>query len=284
MDRQQYYQQPMVLYNIIPQLKNRYLSIRKVSKDGKGILSRYYQGYSIPTLQDSLKRHNAYKDQSAKLYFDLSTWKDEEGYTPIFSFNQEKREEQKKKFSGDRLRGGGEYEKLMNSHDFAIDIDSKNVNTAWKEAKKVKEMFDEYKLPYSLKFSGSKGFHFHIDSNYTMLENYKIIEHPRAFGIAVNNLIDDENLKCIDTSIYDPRRILKIAYSLNYKDGKEYVCLPLTDEQFEKWKLENMELDNVLYGENRVKLFKRGMCVRNHGLDEKQLKENFDKFIEDFTK
>lgn len=279
MDRWNYYQQPMVLYNIIPQLRNRYLSFRKVN-NGKNILSRYYQGYSIQTLKDSLNRHKADKDTSVKLYFDLSTWKDENGYTPIFSFDSNKREEEKKRFSGHALRGGGEYEKLINSHDFAIDIDSKDVRKAWKEAKEIKEVFDEYKLPYSLKFSGSKGFHFLIDSRFTDMQDYKVLEYPRIFGIAVNNLIDDMNLKCIDTSIYDPRRILKVAYSLNHKDGKEYVCLPLTDEQFNNWDIEQMELDNVM---KNIKLFKRGLLERNHGLTEKQLKQNFDKFIEDFA-
>jgi len=283
--REWYYSQPMVLYNIISQLKNKYLSVRKKNKkyDGienkkKFILTRYYMGYSIPLLQDSLKRNNVLFDSSAKIYFDLATWKDENGITPIFSFNMKERKEQKKVFSGNPTKNNGRYIQLINSYDFAIDIDCKNIKTAWKEAKKIKEIFDSYRLPYSIRFSGSKGFHFVIDYKWIKTK-VKPINRADYFGKIVAKIISDEKLKYVDTSIYDSRRILKIAYSLCNNDGKEYVALPLSDSQFKNFKYEDMELSNVL---KTVKFFKRGLLERTHSLGEKELKSNVLMFLKDY--
>ena len=101
LDRKSYYQQPYVLHNLINQLKYRYLSVRKENPKKKGsyILSRYYQGYSIPILNESLRRNNVLNDTSAKLYFDLATFQDEKGNTPLFNFNKKKREEDKERFN-----------------------------------------------------------------------------------------------------------------------------------------------------------------------------------------
>ncbi len=278
--REWYYSQPMVLYNIIPQLKNRYLSVRKNNKKEKGkfILVRYYMGYNLELLKDSLQRNGVLLDPSAKIYFDLATWKDESGKTPIFSFSMKKRPEQKKNFSGEPAKNNGRYINLINSYDFAIDIDSKNIKTAWKEAKKIKDIFDSYRLPYSLRFSGSKGFHFVIDAKW-ISTRVKIINRADYFGKIVDKIISDEELKHIDTSIYDPRRILKIAYSLCNNDGKEYVALPLSDQQFKNFRYEDMELEKVIKG---IKLFKRGLLERTYNLTEKELKKNVLLFLKDY--
>jgi len=282
--REWYYSQPMVLYNIISQLKGRYLSVRKKNKKAgkKFILARYYMGYSIPLLQDSLKRNNVLNDSSAKIYFDLATWKDESGITPLFSFNMEKRKKQKKVFSGNPKKKNGRFLSLMNSYDFAIDIDSKNIKTAWKEAKKIKSILDDYRLPYSLRFSGSKGFHFVIDAKW-IKTRVKITNRADYFGKIVGKIINDEKLKCIDTSIYDPRRILKLAYSLCNNNGKEYVALPLSDKQFDEFKYENMELSNIL-NVLKIQFFKRGLIERDHNLGEKELNSNVLMFLKDYSK
>lgn len=241
LNRKDWYNTDYIVYNIISQLKYRYLSIIKQSKKDpkKKILSRYYMGYSLDLFRDSLKRNGAFDDTSSKIYFDLATYKDENGFTPIFSFDKQQRKEQKKLFSGDPNKNNGQYLKLIKSYDFAIDIDCKNLKTAWKDTKRIKGIFDEYKLPYSLRFSGSKGFHFVIDSRFIDLK-IKTIDLPDLFGTIVQNLAKDEwgvdkkgNPKGnIDFSIYDARRILKLAYSLCNNDGVEYVCLPLSDENF----------------------------------------------------
>lgn len=282
-DRKSYYNQDYLIFNIISQLKYRYLSVRKRNKKDpkKFILARYYQGYTKELFLDSLKRNCVLEDESAKLYMDLAQWQDETNNTPIFSFDKKKRKEQKEEFS--KKEG---WKKLMKSYSFAIDIDNENLKKSWKEAKTIKEIFDNYKLPYSLSFSGGHGFHFIIDSEYINLKK-NVLKIPELFGKVMQNLVKDEfgakkdgSLKSgVDLSIYDCRRIIKLRYSLNFKDGKEYVCLPLDDLQFANWKLEDMELQNVM---KNVKFFKRGILERNFGLSKKQLSDNFNKFVGDY--
>ncbi len=273
MNREWWYSQPFVLHNLREQLEYKYLSSVKV-KDGKRVLSRYYLGYSIPLLQQSLHKLSV-TDPTNKLYFDLSYWKNDKGMTPMISFDTNQREKDKEKFNDN-------FNKYFVGFDFAIDLDSDdNVMTAWKDAKKIKELFDKYKLPYSLKFSGSRGFHFLIQDkwfNSRMKAKNKVILFGRMAGVimGVCGLKSHEKGGTFDDSIYDDRRIFKLAYSLCNKNGKEYVCLPLNESQFNNFKLEKMELNHVL---EKVTLFKRGLLTRMHNQTEKQLKKNVLKFL-----
>lgn len=274
-NRKNWYETDYILHQIRPQLVNKYLSVRKKGKGKKFILSRYYMGYSIDLLKKSLERNNVLNDDSAKIYFDLATWQKDDGTTPIFSYDKSQRKKQKEDFSDK-----GEWKNCIQSYDFAIDFDSKKIMVAWKECKKVKEVFDEYKLPYTLRFSGTKGFHLVIDSKW-IKTRFKPIKRAELFGKVVNNIMNDLRLKTIDMSIYDPRRILKLAYSLCNNDGEEYVCLPLNDSQFDLFKIENMRMDNVL---RNIRLFNRGLLERNHNLSEKELILNTSRFIKEYRK
>lgn len=227
-------------------------------------------GYSIILLDESLDKLKAY-DPSVKLYYDLATYQDEKGSTPMMTFDVKKRKEQKEYFNKN-------YKNWIKSYDFAIDIDNKDLKKSWEEAKVIKEIFDNYQLPYSLRFSGTKGFHFVIDHKFISLRN-RPIKLPEIFLRVVTNLMKDENLESIDTSIYDARRILKLAYSLCNNNGEEYVCLPLSDSQFNNFRYEDMKLDNVM---RTVKFFKRGLLERNFGLTEKQLRDNVVRFIKEY--
>jgi len=270
-NRNDWYSTDYVLHQIRPQLRNRYLSVRRYNTETKKwILSRYYMGYSIDLLKDSLKRNKALTDNSAKLYYDLATWKDNDGITPTFSFDKHQRKKQKEDFS----KNDG-WKKLIRGYDFAIDFDDKKINSALKDCCVVKNILDRYRLPYILTFSGSKGFHIKIEDRWikTRLSPTKRAE---LFGKVVNNIMEENNLKTIDTSIYDPRRILKLAYSLCNNEGYEYVCLPLNDYQFDTFSFEKMRIDNVL---KNVKIYNRGLLERTHGLDEKTLILNTSKFI-----
>ena len=280
--RSDWYSNNFVLYNIINQLKHRYLSVGKKNKKDpkKRMLTRYYMGYSLDLLKDSLERNGVLHDPSAKIYYDLATWKNSENITPIFSFNNDKRTEQKKKFTGTPGKNNGEYITLMKSYDFCIDIDSKDLMKAHKEAKIIKGIFDKYKICYQLRFSGSHGFHFCIDAKY-ITTRIKPINRPALFGKIVENLSRDERLSTPDMSIYDARRVLKLAYSLCNNDGTEYVALPLDNRQFEFWKYEDMRMSEVAKP-YKVKLFKRGLLERDHGLSEQQLKRNVSKFIKEY--
>lgn len=274
-NREDYYSQPYVLFNLVEQLKYKYLSaIKKVN--GKNVLTRYYLGYSLELLQDSLRRMGVLKDASVKLYFDLTGFKNKDGNLPLFNYDRKIRKEDRDNFNKN-------YQEYMFSYDFGIDVDSKDVNKAYTDSKKIKELFDKYRLPYSLKFSGRKGFHFLIEDKYfdgRIKTKNKVLLCQKLSKVIMNvcGLKSISEGGTFDDSIYDDRRIFKISYSLQNKDGKEYCCLPLDDFQFENWKLEDMELERVV---RKVRLFKRGLLTRTHGLTPRQLRNNLRKFIKE---
>jgi hypothetical protein len=273
-NRQDYYSAKYILLEMVKQLKYKYLDAKKI-ENGKPLMIRYYLGYSLEMLNESLSKLGALKNTTINLYFDLGYWKDEKGVTPMFNFEKDKREIDKKSFNEIS-------EKYLKGFDFAIDIDSDdNIKTAWESAKKVKSFLDSKKLPYSIKFSGGRGFHFLIEDkwfNQRMKGKNKVVLFGRIAHIIMSicKLKSHDKGGTFDDSIYDDRRIFKLAYSLVNKEGKEYVCLPLDDYQFENFKIENMELLNVM---NNVFIKERGLLERNHGLSEKQLKNNVTKFV-----
>lgn len=274
--REQYYQQPYVLYNLVSQLRYKYLSSRKVKDDKKAVLTRYYLGYSLDLLKQSLQQLGVLKDKTTKLYFDLSYWKDEKGNTPMFDFSYKQRKKDKEKFNE-------EFEKCFVGYDFAIDIDAKSLKIAHRDTQKIKKLFDEYELPYSLKFSGGKGFHFLIEDkwfNSRMKAKNKVLLCQRLAKIILTicKLKSVNDGGTFDDTIYDDRRIFKLAYSLQYKNGKEYCVLPLSDSQFENFVLENMEMEYVVKTE---RLFKRGLLTRTYGLTEKELKQRILVFLKE---
>ena len=274
-NREDYYSQPYVLYNLVEQLKYRYLSSIK-KKNGKNVLSRYYLGYSIDLLKQSLEKLGVLKDITTKLYFDLSIWKNDDGNTPMITFDTKERKKDKDWFNK-------EYLKYFKGYDFGIDVDAKDINKAYKDTKEIKVLFDKYKLPYSIKMSGSKGFHLLIENKWfdgRIKAKNKVLLCKKLSKVIMNvcRLKSITEGGTFDDTIYDDRRIFKLAYSLQNKNGKEYCCLPLDDYQFENWKLEEMELENVM---KKVKLFKRGLLTRTYGLSDKQLRNNLRKFIKE---
>lgn len=276
LNRKDYYNTEYVLFQIIPQLKYSYLSVRKNKKNGKPQLTRYYLGYNLDLLKKSIKKLGVF-DDSSRMYYDLPIWQ-KDGLTPMFSFNNKIRTEEKKEFNKN-------CNKYFKGYHFAIDIDSDDdIERAWKDTKKIKNYFDEKKIPYSLKFSGSRGFHFIIDDKWfpKIKASKKVINAQRLANVIMNiaKLKSHSEGGTFDDSIYDDRRIFKLAYSLCNNKGKEYVCLPLSDEQFDKFKIEDMEMLNVIKNPN-VRIFKRGLLERDYGLTQEQLQGNFNKFLKE---
>ena len=221
--RNDWYSSPMVLYNIIPQLKNRYLSVRKLSKKnpGKIIVARYYMGYSIDLLIDTLRRNDVLGDSSAKIYYDLSTWKNSEGITPLFSFNKEKRDVQKMKFTGNPTKNDGEYITLMKTYDFAIDLDAKDIMKAHKEAVTIKGIFDKYKLPYQLRFSvtGDTPILSNVDGEVGLVEIKELVKDFDS-GKKISVLSLDKNNRVVWSEVYDKLEHDDKIYNIYHKQSK----------------------------------------------------------------
>lgn len=263
-----WYSNQMVLWELASQLRYRYLSIRKPKplapgqKIRKFTLVRYLLGWKPELIISSVEKYGGFKNGN-KYYFDLATWTNE---MPMFSYEPSQRNSQKIDFDNN-------WQKFYVTYDFAIDLDAldKNPMTAHAEAALIKQLFDTNKIPYSVRFSGSKGFHFLIPAQY-LPKRVKPMNLPRKCHDVAEWLIMRFNLKNVDATIYDHRRILKLAYSC---DGNK-VCLPLDDIQFKNFKVEDMTIQNVL---RNVKIFKRGTLLRTHGLPEKQLCANVQKLF-----
>lgn len=132
---------------------------------------------------------------------------------------------------------------------------------------------NNYKIEYSAKFSGKRGFHANIDD-----KNFPDVEPTKKVEIALKlekELAKILNLKTINYGLSDNRRIWKCSYSLI----GDNVALPLDDFQIKYFKLENMKALNVL---NDIKIMNRGILERNAELPLEDKKANFKRMLEDY--
>jgi hypothetical protein len=141
--------------------------------------------------------------------------------------------------------------------------------------KKMKKLFDDFKLPYWLINSSKTGFHFHIPCEYlSFIRPQNLLVHNAEI---IKFLNETESFERLDLSISDTKRLCKVPYSY-VSDGS--ICLPLSDEMAENF---NPEIANVHYiwqPKNQITLKNRGLLIRNHGLSENELKQNVIKFYE----
>ena len=173
------------------------------------------------------------------------------------------------------------YQKQIVDYDFAIDIDSQRkdgiITDAIGCAKEVKKIYDQYQLPYSLRFSGSKGFHFVILGKFIPIKNItKRIKSINSVTQTIKETISKEYKDCVDDSIADDRRVLKMPYTLDNWN----MVLPLTDDQFERFHPDNMKLDYIM---NNITLKDRNLITRNLSFTEKNIKNNIKKFFKEFN-
>lgn len=260
-DLNPWYNNKLVLCELSKQLRNKYCSVRKPVSDGRYILVRYLLGYHDELLKKSVAHYGGFKF-GFKFYFDLAHW----SKTPMMSYDSDIRDLQRNEFNND-------WKQYFIGYDYAIDLDApdKNPETAYKEAKIIKNYFDNNKIPYYVQFSGSKGFHFVIPWYY-MPRIYKPLNVPNKCAELSEFITERFNLKCMDLSIYDHRRVLKLAYSM---DGDK-VVLPLSDEQFDFWSLNQMKASVVWHN---VKIMNRGLLIRKHNLTDAELKDNVRKLF-----
>lgn len=181
---------------------------------------------------------------------------------PMTSFKAETKKDEMALFNanyGDYIKG----------YDLFIDLDNENMDLVYASTKKLKDLFDKYKLPYVLTYSGSKGFHLTID--YKDLPDqikdlpYKDIAH--LFKLFAYELKISEKIKDVDNSIYDLRRIKKTPYSVVYPYYR--VALPLSDEQFNNFKVSDVFLPNLI---EKVESFNHRGLLTREGTSEGLLK------------
>lgn len=164
------------------------------------------------------------------------------------------------------------------SIDLGLDFDAPSKDDwimAWEEVKLLKEDFDKYKIPYSLKWSGSKGFHIKIPfrclpKQYLLIDDVDSDDSLFNFNKAFAELLSvyygqklgfvkpdgDYGLKTIDLGVFDYRRVWKMDYSFVCETG--LISYPLSDQQFEKFDLSMVTPESVL----KAGIFNRGDLER----------------------
>lgn len=251
MIRSSWYMNPEVTYNIVSACRDR--EIVFLSKEDKVMPVRNVMANYIGLLIKNYKAFN-FHNRNYNLYYSLAKYK----RLQIFSFSAKIRREQRLLWNESAIENTASY-------DLGLDFDSDGLDTimeAHADCKKVKNLFDKYGVQYSIKFSGSKGFHILIPSS--ELPNRKITSDVDDDYGLINWLKNTANLlhlkldlPTLDLGIFDPRRIWKCDYSWTCETG--LIVLPLSDEQFDNFNLSMVEPMNVL--KNGIR--NRGNLMRN---------------------
>jgi hypothetical protein len=268
-----WYSQIFVLFQLIFQLKNRELALLNSKVEESHIATRFLYATSIDYLKSHLEALGVSKGTKLiNLYRSNAIFKD--NAIPVSSYNLKIRTNEE-----NYIEFNKQFSERAKGFDFIIDIDTKTIQKAYEIAEEVKALFDERKLPYSLKFSGTRGFHFIIDDEF--LPQMEIFEKIGMIRKILINLVDiydwkdEEGKDAIDISVTNLKGLIKLAYS--FDSGN--IALPLSDEQFNNFKIENMKMENVL---KHIFIKNRGLLTRIYNLSEEQLKENTKKFFEEF--
>lgn len=289
MNKYLYYNNLNIKFEIIHQLLHRetvFINLDENNKSKPPI--RWLNASCIKFLDKHAKKFKFYEKKS-NLYSSLATYKD----FPTFSYIWNVKAQQQKVW----LK---QFQYHIINYDFFIETDSdEDFKEAHDDTKEIKKIFDDLKLKYYLKFSGSKGFHIiipyeefehlglkiydetlHVKNlNFrTFLERFPLKESNLKNKTdlvflfkAINHKIKTLNfLDTIDTSISDIKRICKVAYSLDEKSG--LVAYPLNDLEFINFKKEYYTPELVLKKNN----YKRGLLWRNVDVPLEQRQRNIN--------
>lgn len=218
------YYNDVVLFEIVKQLKGRETAFLSPKYPVRCI-----KAHNISFLRTNM-RSLGFWNRQYNVYHSLAHYYN----MPMFSFNPETRRKQQDEFNRNFMS-------YIIGYDLAFDFDSKIVDfqRCYKDTSKLKSLFDDYGVPYTLKMSGS-GFHIVVDSQY-LPDGVEKVKYCASF---VNEMSEVFNLPTLDIGIIDWRRLWKVAYSLDIKTDN--VALPLFDEQFEKFSMKMVKPQNCL--------------------------------------
>lgn len=168
----------------------------------------------------------------------------------------------------------GKYKEQYTGYDFAIDFDGEDgIEQARKDCIHVKQIFDQFKIPHSVRFSGSRGFHLSVDYRWLpQLSEDKIVALCGELGCMMKEI---DKLETLDDSIFDARRVFKLPYS--FCQGN--IVLPLDDFQLANFDLSIVKPEYVL---KAIKLKNRGLLERHTDQTEEQARASFLKMASNF--
>jgi len=238
----------LIKYNLLEsvELKNREVSILRKGKMMRGF--NIFQTTGFDYLFDALGYNDMGLFHSICYLDNLSMPK-----RPIqdyFSKSEESTERRKEYFE--------EYKNNVFGIDFVIDIDAPELDHAYIDAEKVYNHFKNNHIPFAVEFSGSKGFHFRIlwdDLRDDIAKKFarnkakslSVTSYTKSIPSFYNKLTQQLQkrlrLKYVDKHIQQYNRVFRIPYSIH--QNNQYVCLPLSDHQFDSFTLEYCIPENV---------------------------------------
>jgi hypothetical protein len=230
-----WYQRDVLLFEMVKLLRNRELAV--LYDDGVGL--RNLAGYARPLFIEALTKVEW--EHKPRFYSSIARIPK----VPFSSWDFSKRADERDEITA-------VWREQANEYDFVIDMDG---DKAYEEAKILKGLFDKEHVPYSLNFSGSRGFHFRVEGSWF---NMSVEDKILYFACAAEHYKDNLGLSSIDLSIYKLRSLIKLPYSIDGKSG--LVVLPLTDEQFNDFDKERLTPENVF---KELKLYDRGSVVHS---------------------
>lgn len=267
--QQDYYSNTFVLFEILRELKNREFALLN-SKIEEHLATRFLYASNLKYLKMHLDNLGVTKGKKLiNLYRSNAHIKPNS--IPVSSYNLKIRttEQAYKDFNMNFLS-------YIDGFDFIIDIDGKTIEESYEIAKEIKGLFDDYKTPYYLKNSGTRGFHFIIPHPYSNPNNLEIEELIKTIRQILYNLAGIYKFQdFIDLTTTNPKGLIKCSYSFDIGN----ISLPLTDLQFQNFDPELVKIENVM---RHIQIMNRGLLLRNHKLSEEKLKENVSKFYQDF--
>ena len=250
MERNKYYGDIRVMFEIVKNLVGResvFLS--------KTECWRCLKIHKVEFFNKNAQFCNFYREPF-NIYYSLARLEN----MPMFTYSKYDRKAQQNKFTQ-------EFKNYMVGFDLGMDFDGHNLpfKTVYEDTMKVKQFFEEYKIAYELKCSGSG---FHINVNHLKMPN--LPDKAVYFKQMVDKIKTIFNLKSLDLGVYDERRIWKCPYSYDVKSGN--IALPLTDAQFDKFSFDMVRPDEVL----KLNLVGRGNLERPGTIS------GFSQFLKEF--
>jgi len=145
--------------------------------------------------------------------------------------------------------------------DQTAEIDpNKSLEKSHHIAEKIGKIYDDFGVPFSMIFSGKKGFHFRICWEHlkeiSNEDPFEAVTISKAMAEALANKVGFEFGSDID-SIYDIRRVARVPYSVHPDTG--LIALPLSCRGFEKFNASQFKPEFVL---REYRLKNRGLKIK----------------------
>ncbi len=168
---------------------------------------------------------------------------------------------------------------LLESFDFVYDFDTHDWNSteSYDECKKMRDLLNSKKIPFSLNFSGSKWFHIRIPGSIISKVVPEIIEFIKQDELNIKKiyewLIDfahQNNIK-IDLWLYswDLRWLIRVEWSIHPSTWS--VVKPLSDSEFDSLKWKTLKEIQKMYKPSILLKWSKELWVKKLNIQKKDI-------------